>query len=252
MEQEPARVVVITRPSRRWVFGILLIALLLGAGAGALSATLVGTRFQREPVYVFPASPIMRETAAPAPRTVVQEDSALIQAIDRVRPAVVTVVSQVEAVRRFTSSGSGVIVDPRGYVVTNNHVIPPNSTIRVILADGRERPARLVGSDDPFTDLALLKIEGEGYPWAELGDSDALTVGQRVVAIGNPLGEFPHTVTTGVVSGLHRRWSRGGLVMEGLIQTDAAVNQGNSGGPLVDMSGHHDLRDPEQPPRGLH
>ena len=129
--------------------------------------------------------------------------------------------------------GSGFIVDPNGYILTNHHLVPGPGRIRVRLADRRELPARLVGSD-PSTDLALLKLEARGLPIVRLGDSDRLRVGDWVCAIGNPL-EFDHTVTVGVVSSLGRKiWNQS---FDAYIQTDAAINPGNSGGPLVNRHG---------------
>ncbi len=129
--------------------------------------------------------------------------------------------------------GSGFIVDPSGYILTNHHLVPGPGRIRVRLADRRELPARLVGSD-PSTDLALIKLEAKGLPTVRLGDSDRLRVGDWVAAIGNPL-EFDHTVTVGVVSSLGRKiWNQS---FDAYIQTDAAINPGNSGGPLVNRHG---------------
>jgi len=129
--------------------------------------------------------------------------------------------------------GSGFIVDPNGYILTNHHLVPGSGRIRVRLADRRELPARLVGSD-PSTDLALLKLEARGLPTVRLGDSDRMRVGDWVCAIGNPL-DFDHTVTVGVVSSLGRKiWNQS---FDAYIQTDAAINPGNSGGPLVNRQG---------------
>jgi 2-alkenal reductase len=133
--------------------------------------------------------------------------------------------------------GSGVVIDERGYIVTNEHVVSDAVRITVTLYNGEEREATLVGDDWPFTDLAVLKIAQGGLAPLPLGDSDALVPGQRVIAVGNPLHDFRNSVTVGVASGMGRRWQRDGIFMEDLIQTDAAVNPGNSGGALINVLG---------------
>ena len=135
-----------------------------------------------------------------------------------------------------TSLGSGVIVDPKGFVVTNAHVVQGAARIRLQLADGRELPAQLVGADARF-DVAVLKVtERQPLPAVPFGTAKDLMPGETVIAIGNPLG-LAHTVTTGVVSALHRTVKTGSQVYEDFIQTDAAINPGNSGGPLVNIEG---------------
>ncbi len=133
------------------------------------------------------------------------------------------------------ASGSGVIVDPKGYILTNNHVIENAQDINVRLSDGRKLPAKLVGRD-PKTDLAVLKVDAPGpLPAAELGDSDQLRVGQWAIAIGNPFG-LDRTVTVGIISATAR--TRVGVTQyENFIQTDASINPGNSGGPLLNLDG---------------
>jgi S1-C subfamily serine protease len=159
----------------------------------------------------------------------------VIGVVERVGPSVI-------GVRRgrrargddlYDGAGSGVIVAPDGYALTNHHVVRGADRIEAILHDGRVVPAREIGAD-PDTDLALLRIEGAGHAAAELGDSDTLRVGELAVAIGNPLG-LQTTVTAGVVSALRRTLrSESGRLIEDVIQTDAALNPGNSGGALVD------------------
>ncbi len=135
-----------------------------------------------------------------------------------------------------SGAGSGVIIAPDGYILTNQHVVGSGRALEVILADGRRFAARVRGQD-PATDLALLEIPAQDLPSAELGRSQGLRVGQLVIAIGNPFG-FQATVTTGVVSAVGRTLrSPSGRQIENIIQTDAAINPGNSGGPLVDSRG---------------
>ncbi len=170
--------------------------------------------------------------------------TAITEAVERVEPAVVTVVGSVNGqlsglgtLMDRQVSGSGFIISADGYIVTNNHVIEDVDNLAVILSDGTQLPADLVSSD-AFADLAVLKAEGEMPGVAVLGDSDRLKPGETVIAIGSPLGDFRNSVTVGVVSATGRMLStRSGYEMEDLIQTDAAINSGNSGGPLLNLLG---------------
>ena len=134
-----------------------------------------------------------------------------------------------------TSAGSGFILTEDGYVITNCHVVEGGKNITVIAHDGTEYPATLVGSD-ANNDVAVLKVEATGLPAAGIGSSDALAIGDMVVAIGNPLGTLSSTQTVGYVSGKDRDVSTDGSLIS-MIQTDAAINSGNSGGPLFNMAG---------------
>ena len=183
--------------------------------------------------------------ASPAPA----EDAALLDAYSRavidvveaVSPAVVRIdvrpSDEARGDRRQGGTGSGVIVSPDGLVLTNSHVVAGGARLRITSADGQSLTAHVVG-DDPDTDLALVRInEDVTLPFAPLGDSRRLKRGQLVIAIGNPLG-FESTVTAGVVSALGRSLrARTGRLIDDLIQTDAALNPGNSGGPLVSSHG---------------
>jgi S1-C subfamily serine protease len=153
----------------------------------------------------------------------------VVDVSETLRPAVVNL-------RVGRGGGSGVLFAPDGFLLTNHHVVRGSDGVRVRLADGTELAGRVVGGD-PWTDLAVVRADGSGLPTAPLGDSALLKVGQLVVAIGSPLG-FESTVTAGVVSALGRTLrSVSGHLVDNVIQTDAALNPGNSGGPLVDGRG---------------
>ncbi len=151
-------------------------------------------------------------------------------------PAVIGVRRTSRARELYDGAGSGVIISPDGYALTNNHVVRGAGRVEGVLHDGSVVGAEIVGAD-PDTDLALLRLDGRGHSAAGLGDSDDLQVGELSIAIGNPLG-LQATVTVGVISAL-RRTLRGesGRLIEDVIQTDAALNPGNSGGALVDSHG---------------
>jgi S1-C subfamily serine protease len=218
----------------RW---IILSALIAGVAGGLMGALLTRALSDND-------APSQAAPAVEQRYVTLEEDSAVSDVAEKALPSIVTVNSKLGASAgrtplpgEETASGSGVIIDDRGYIVTNEHVIDGAGEISVVLHDGRELPATLVSADDPFTDLAVLKIDADGLQALSWGDSDALKLGQKVVAIGSALSEFRDSVTTGVVSGSHRRWANGDIVMEDMIQTDAAVNHGDSGGALLNTQG---------------
>jgi serine protease Do len=142
---------------------------------------------------------------------------------------------------RRIGAGTGFIITPSGYIVTNRHVVTDvAASYTALLADGTQKQAQVVYRDHE-SDIALLKIEGSAFPVASISSSKVPRLGQSVVAIGNALGEYSNSVSTGIISGLNRtidaKSAEGTIRMEGVIQTDAAINPGNSGGPLIDLSG---------------
>jgi len=164
----------------------------------------------------------------------------IISAVERVSPAVVQIIVHKADSRRRTegdgASGSGFLISPEGFIVTNSHVVNKSRQIEVNFPDGSALQAEQVG-EDPSTDTAVIRVYGQNFVHAGFGDSGKLRVGQLVIAIGNPFG-FQSTVTTGVVSSLGRSmYSYSGRLIDGVIQTDAPLNPGNSGGPLINTAG---------------
>ena len=171
------------------------------------------------------------------------DEEALLDILEKVSKSVVNI-STIKLVHHIfyqvvpvKGMGSGTIIDPKGYILTNNHVVGGAEKISVTLWNGEILEGKLVGSCTVH-DIAVVKVDGDSLPSAELGDSDKLRVGQRVYAIGNPFGlAGGPTVTTGVVSAVNRTIESENEFLENLVQTDAAINPGNSGGPLVNIEG---------------
>lgn len=228
---------------------VLLVLIAVAVAGGVLGSSILpqylnGRSAPQPPAAPPVAGPVPGPAVPPpgiTPRTIEREESTIIKVVEKVRPAVVNIdtVAQVQTffgVFPQQGAGSGVLVGPDGYVLTNNHVVEGAQQIKVTLLSGKSFPGRVVGTDR-FADLAVIKVDApEKLPAAELGHSSTLRVGQMAVAIGNPFG-LGHTVTVGVISALNRSIQVPGLVIENLIQTDAAINPGNSGGALVDSRG---------------
>ena len=227
---------------------IVMMAVLIGIVGGGVMGGVAGFYAAHAAIPSASASSASLVSAVRAPvqtgpstttNVTLNEDSAVINAVKKVQPAVVTVINNMQPQRSFrgsvsspVASGSGVIIDSKGYVVTNNHVIDSAQSLQVIYSDGSKVDATLVGTDTVL-DIAVLKVNGKVPATAQFGDSSALQPGQVAIAIGSPLGDFRGTVTVGVVSALNRTVD----TETGLIQTDAAINNGNSGGPLIDSLG---------------
>jgi S1-C subfamily serine protease len=186
------------------------------------------------------------------PAAVSGQESTMIQIAATVAPAIVTIEvgspsassnNSVPGAQPASGTGSGVIISSDGWILTNHHVVSSAKTVTVILADGRQFEGTVKGVDT-LTDFAIVKVDATGLPAATLGDSAGVQVGQTAIAIGNPEGEFPGSVTEGIVSGLDRSISvadaasQSGSTLRHLIQTDAAINPGNSGGALLDSQGN--------------
>ena len=237
----PARVTQSPPPRRGMTAApIIAIAVVAGILSGALSAVAVTNLFRE------PAQATGQVAPSPDANNVsdvrIDESSAVIDAVDRVTPAVVTIQSSGGGILGAASgTGSGFIFEPNGWILTNRHVVEGASELLVVLDDRRQFPGEVYGIDT-LTDLAIVKIDATGLPFAPIGTSAGLEPGQLAIAIGNPLG-YENTVTTGVVSGLGRQIRASDAAqtsseqLNNLIQTDAAINPGNSGGPLVNSAG---------------
>ena len=183
-------------------------------------------------------------TVAPTPQPTLQAlpaaaqegSGSVVAVVERISPAVVTVLN-LDATGGEQGSGSGIIIAPDNYVITNNHVVDAAQQLAIVLSDGTTQSATLVGRDQ-YADVAVLRTTDSLPGGAQFGDSDTLQPGQTLIAIGSPLGNFKNTVTVGVLSATGRRLDTGdGFYMDDLLQTDAAINPGNSGGPLLDLEG---------------
>lgn len=239
--------------SVRRVLYVLLIVIVAGmsalAGVAAGGIVMYQTLHQNQAVsQVLPIPTLAALTASNQTQTLevstTEVETTITKAVQQVGPAVVTVVGTIPGQMTIfgptgdmTVSGSGVFISTEGYILTNNHVVEGTKEVTIVLSDGTQEKATIVGTDI-YADLAVLKTDGTVPAVAVLGNSDVLKPGETVIAIGSPLGDFKNTVTVGVVSATGRSIDTGqGYQIEGLIQTDAAINQGNSGGPLVNLAG---------------
>ncbi|KAB8140914.1 PDZ domain-containing protein [Chloroflexia bacterium SDU3-3] len=256
----------------RVIVGVMLVfALLVGVVAGGIIGGGVGymVASRADTPASVASAPVLGEpvssTSSSAATGAITSDAAVTAVVGRVSPAVVTVVNTLKASAQSNSqqelpfpfeipgqgdgngngdgqqpqeqpsqraSGSGVIISDKGYIITNNHVVDGEKSLAVYYADGTRHDAKLVGTD-PLMDIAVLQVADKVPAYVPLADSDKIQPGQTAIAIGSPLGDFRNSVTVGVVSALNRQVSS----MEGLIQTDAAINHGNSGGPLLNLQG---------------
>ncbi len=228
---------------------VIAVILLMVFGSAVLGAFIGGsfiyTRLNNKTIVQQP--PEVFETTQPVEKILISSSdiqTMITDVVERAEPSVVKVVGVIPGKQTFFGmsddqqvSGSGFIVTADGYIITNNHVVDSTNQVNVILSDGATIPAKIV-STDIFSDLAVLKVEGKMPGIAVLGDSNNLKPGESVIAIGSPLGDFRNSVTVGVISATGRNLDSGnGYEMENLIQTDAAINSGNSGGPLVNLAG---------------
>jgi serine protease Do len=251
---------------------IIAISAIIGILFGGLSGGLVSFLYFDQEIQGLKKEIVNTETTTVS---VTEEESAVISAVEKVSPAVVNIIASKDLpkiknyggfnddfFRRFfgddfsapdnsqdsqtekteISSGTGFIVSEDGYIVTNKHVVDSDNADYTVLMNNEEKYDGKVIARDPINDIAIIKIEANNLSIVEFGESSGLKVGQKVIAIGNALGEFNNTVSTGVISGLSRSivasgGSSGSEELIGVIQTDASINPGNSGGPLLDISG---------------
>jgi S1-C subfamily serine protease len=232
------------RPRARRTVGLVLAGSLVAAtlASAGTAAFVLSTR----PAAVPPAATASAPASTGAGTLAgLDATSAIVAVAKAASPAVVTITTASSGAARSGTTegiGSGFIYDAKGWILTNYHVIEGDGTLTVTLNDGREFPGRVASSDQAH-DLAVVKIEGTGFPTIPVGTSANLQVGQLVIAIGSPLGQFTDSVTSGILSATDRsvtvldQSTRQRRTITGLLQTDAAINEGNSGGPLLDARG---------------
>jgi S1-C subfamily serine protease len=207
----------------------VLLVVMIGFGSGVAGAYL-GARAVR------PAPP------APVATTEVDQAARIRRAIDRGLPAIVTVVADLPPASptsdfATTNLGSGIVVSQSGFVITNYHVIAGATGLSIVFPGGERRPAMLIADDSPFNDLAILRVPPGGLQAAPLGDSDQLRLGDPAIVISSGFVTFDNQVKVGVISATHIDFPRTGIVLEDMVQTDASVNHGDSGGALINIDG---------------
>ena len=238
METEPEKNSKIKRLIPKRLIAVIIIAFIMGALGGIFGYNLAANNILNNSGNTITGTKTYNVT----------EQSGVVSAVKKTSPAVVSITSVQSTLGFFgaqqtQSSGTGFIVAPDGLIVTNKHVVADqNANYSVFTSDGKEYKAT-VKARDPLNDIAFLKIDASNLPTVALGDSDKLQVGQTVIAIGNALGQYQNSVTTGVISGIGRAIQAGDSSgkssenLQNVIQTDAAINPGNSGGPLVNIDG---------------
>lgn len=231
-----------------YIFLIIAVAGLSGLAGAAVGGLAVYRAVQQRSSMPAPIQQILPASNTSPSQTLTLNttdiETSITQSVQKVGPAVVTVVGTIPGGFSFfgptgdqTVSGTGFFITEQGYILTNNHVVEGTKEVNIILSDGTQQKATIVGTD-LYSDIAVLKTDGKVPAVARLGNSDVLKPGETVIAIGSPLGDFKNSVTVGVVSATGRSIDSGnGYQIENLIQTDAAINHGNSGGPLVNLVG---------------
>lgn len=242
--ENPTTQVAATSRRRPPILLIIIALVILCAAAGFGGVNLYYAISEKSNSDVTPRQTVAND----GNQQITQEEEVIADVVEKVAPSVVSVVTSLQTtsfygdVQEEQGAGSGIIVSSDGYILTNKHVVDGADTVDIVLHDGTtHKDVRVLGSD-PLNDIAFLKVDGvSDLPAAELGDSSSVRVGQKVVAIGNSLGQYQNTVTSGIVSGTGRPISaQAGDQVEhltDLIQTDAAINPGNSGGPLLNLAG---------------
>jgi len=221
------------------IFAVLVLASLFGAVFGGGASYFL---FKKGII------PVSSGIVTKVEKVTLEENSAIIDAVKKVSPSVVSILAKRNIEDFFfgqifqqKGGGTGFVVTSDGLIMTNKHVVSGFDSLKVITSDGASYEGTVVAMD-PINDIALVKIGAKNLPVVDLGDSDSLVVGQRVIAIGNALGEYQNTVTTGIISARKRSITASDSIgsasrLEGMIQTDAAINPGNSGGPLINIEG---------------